>query len=251
MSESECVRLQIDHNAAIPLHVQVEALLRNLMSQPDYQDGRLLPKEEELASRLGISRNTVRHAIQRMVHDGLLIRKKGVGTRVADRRFSTRLDAWASFTREMNEKGIPFENLRQSVSWTFVDADVAKRLQIPGKTRALQLERIKGLNGEPIIDFVSVFHPRLGLSENANFSKRLYQLLEEDYAVVAKYSAEEISATAATAKQAKCLKVKKGSPLLVRTRLVMDPGRRPIEFNLCYYRADRFTYTIEIQRDFE
>lgn len=245
---NELLDLQIDHNAAIPLHVQVESLLRRLMSRKEYRDGQFLPKEEELARRLGISRNTVRQAIMRLVHEGLLIRKKGIGTRIADSRFSTRLDAWASFTHEMNEKGIPFETMKQTVSWTTVNGDVAKALQIPPRTRVLQLERLKGIKGEPIIDFVSIFHPRIGLRDTDDFSLPLYELLERHHAVVAKYSAEEISAMTATAEQAKCLHVKKGSPILVRKRLVSDPGRRPIEYNLCYYRADRFTYTIEIQR---
>lgn len=62
------------------------------------------------------------------------------------------------------------------------------------------------------------------------------------------YSQEEIKAIAATAEIADLLGIKKGLPVLERKRLVLDAGRKPIEYNICYYRNDWFTYSIEIKR---
>ena len=71
----------IDHSSVLPLHYQVEDLLRKLIEQPEYQNGKLLPNEVDIAKKLGISRNTVRQATNKLVYEKLLIRKKGVGTK--------------------------------------------------------------------------------------------------------------------------------------------------------------------------
>ena len=68
----------ITHGSAIPLHFQIEELLRELIKQDEYKKGQLLPTEVMLAEQLGTSRNTVRQAINKLVSEGLLIRKKRV-----------------------------------------------------------------------------------------------------------------------------------------------------------------------------
>ena len=79
------MKFKIDHSSAVPLHAQVETLLRELIELPKYKNGGLLPKEVDLAKQLGISRNTLRQATNKLEYEGLLVRKKGVGTRVAEK----------------------------------------------------------------------------------------------------------------------------------------------------------------------
>lgn len=242
------MKLKLDHSSPLPLHAQVEDLLRGIMAKKEYQKGKLFPPEEEMAKVLGISRNTVRQAVQRLVQEGSLVRKKGVGTQVNNSRVSTNLSAWGSFTHEMEMKGTAFDTLQMQVEWVAANSEVSASFRIKPNSCVLSLKRLKGYRKEPIVLFVSYFHPRIGLDENADFTQPLYELLETEYSTVAVYSNEEISAIPATVELAKTLQIESGSPVLVRKRLVTDPGRRPIEYNLCYYRADRFVYTIEIQR---
>ena len=77
--------MELDHNSSKPLHVQAEELLRNLIDSEEYKSGKYLPNEVELSQRLNISRNTLRQAINKLVFEGLLIRKKGVGTKVVQK----------------------------------------------------------------------------------------------------------------------------------------------------------------------
>ena len=100
------MELKIDHKSKLPLHVQVEELLRELITLPEYQNGNFLPKEVDLANNLGVSRNTIRQATNKLEYEGLLIRKKGVGTKVASPMMSTNLNMWYSFTKEMESRGI-------------------------------------------------------------------------------------------------------------------------------------------------
>lgn len=67
---------KLDHNSGLPLHYQVEQLLREMIQEPEYQDGKLFPKEVDMAKMLGISRNTIRQATNRLEHENLLVRKR-------------------------------------------------------------------------------------------------------------------------------------------------------------------------------
>ena len=74
---------KLNLESPIPLHAQIEDYLRKLIVQDDYKNGeKLLPKEVMLSKRLGVSRNTIRQAINKLVIEGHLERKKGVGTKV-------------------------------------------------------------------------------------------------------------------------------------------------------------------------
>lgn len=243
------MEFELNHNSGIPLHLQVEQILRQLIDLPEYRAGRFLPKEEALSKRLGISRNTVRQAANKLVYEGLIVRKKGVGTRVVDQAVSTRLDNWLSFTQEMNSKGIPFRNYEIAVDWIKANDELATVLMVKPGQRILKLERLRGLEKGPIVFFVSYFHPRIGLTGKEDFSTHLYDLLEQKYSTVVNLSREEIKAQKADNILAKKLNIAIGDPILFRKRRVFDPGDRIIEYNLGYYRADRFTYSIEIERD--
>ena len=78
--------MKLDHASSKPLHVQAEEILRKLIESEEYKNGKFLPNEVDLSERLNISRNTLRQAINKLVFEGLLIRKKGVGTKVCSKR---------------------------------------------------------------------------------------------------------------------------------------------------------------------
>ena len=107
---------------------------------------------------------------------------------------------------------------------------------------------MRGLQSGPIVYFISYFHPRVKLTGEEDFSQPLYEMLEKQHHTVASVSKEGISAIIADYGLSKKLHIKEGDPVLFRKRIVCDPGDRPIEFNLGYYRADSFTYTIDIER---
>ena len=247
-NEGNTVELRIDHESPIPLHVQVEELLRKLIKEPQYQNGKLLPKEVELAKTLGISRNTIRQATNKLELENLLVRKKGVGTRAINNPVSTRLNSWFSFSEEMENKGVKFINYDIQVSWVNVDEQVAEHLQLTKGKEVLKLERLRGVSKGPFVYFVSYFHPRVGLTGKENFQRHLYEILEQDYSTIVAVSKERINAISAEEEVANKLAVKVGAPILYRQRLVCDPGNRPIEYNVGYYRGDSFTYEIDIKR---
>lgn len=100
----------------------------------------------------------------------------------------------------------------------------------------------------PFVYFVSYFNPAILLSGDEDFTLPLYTLLENTYGVVVKTSREEISARLAGGLVAGKLGIAPNDPILIRKRFVYDTDGKPVEYNVGYYRADSFTYTIEAKR---
>lgn len=242
------MKYSIDHKSPIPLHIQAETLLRGLIEEEEYQNGKTFPNEVDLANQLAISRTTLRQAINKLVFEGLLVRKKRIGTKVANGIVSSRSSNWLSFSQEMKLRGIAIKNFELHVTWVYPDEVLANLLEIKTDRKILKMERVRGKPNEPFVYFVSYFHPRIGLTGDEDFKRPLYELLEKEYLATATLSKEEISAKAADEFIADKLKIRVGDPVLFRKRMVFDQGERPIEYNLGYYKADSFTYTVESTR---
>lgn len=242
------MRYTIDHKSPVPLHAQAEQLLRQMIEEEAYQNGKVFPNEIELAKKLAISRSTLRQAINKLVFEGLLVRRKRTGTKVAKSVVSSKSNNWLSFSQEMKLRGITIKNFESNISWVQPDEEIADFFEIKPERKVLKMEKLRGKPEGPFVYFVSYFHPRVGLTGEEDFTQPLYEMLEHEHSVIATLSKEEISAIAADEFIAGKLHIPVGSPVLFRKRFVYDHGERPIEYNLGFYKADSFVYTVESLR---
>ena len=236
---------RLNPNSDVPLHKQAEELLRELIESDDYKNGKLLPKEVELAEKLKISRNTLRQAINQLVFEGLLIRKKGVGTKVARRGITGGVKHWHSFSQEMKMLGIEVRNYELRICYKKPTKEIARFFNISEDERCVVMERLRGNTSVPFVYFVSYFNPRLPITGEENFNMPLYDMLEQNYGIYVKTSKEEIYARLDGETKGAKLEIAANDPMLVRKRFVYDDNNVPVEYNIGYYRADSFTYTIE------
>ena len=88
----------------------------------------------------------------------------------------------------------------------------------------------------------------LGITPEEDFNQPLYELLEDKYKTQVNISREKIKARLASKITSKRLKIKPGEPVLIRERFVSGQGEKPVEYNVGYYIAEKFTYSIEIRR---
>jgi GntR family transcriptional regulator len=234
---------------ALPLHRQAEESLRRLMIDPEFARGGLLPDELTLANRLGVSRGTIRAAILRLVGEGSLERKAGVGTRVVQRSTESAIGAWRSFSSEMARQGINVRAFRLQLKEVPANADVAAALQIAQGTPVQRLDRVRGWDKLPVLHSRSWFHPRVRFPVTQDFSRPLYDLVAEVSGLQADRAKEGFGADAATALLAKDLMVQVGSPLLLRRHTVADSLGRPFEHSEVHYVSKRFTLTIDFKRE--
>jgi GntR family transcriptional regulator len=242
------MKYSIDHKSATPLHIQAEEILRRMINAPEYKNGKLIPNEMELSKQLAISRTTLRQALNKLVYEGLLIRKKGVGTRVVENQVSSKSNNWLSFSQEMEARGIRIKNYELHISWVIPDENLKRFFEIKADRKVLKMERLRGHIESPFVYFVSYFHPRIGLTGEEDFKQPLYEMLEKEHSIIATLSKEEISARSCDKFIADKLEISAGSPILLRKRFVYDQAERPMEYNLGYYKGDSFIYTVESRR---
>lgn len=243
------MKFQLDPKSSKPLHIQAEEILRELIRDEEYKKGKLLPNEVDLSKELNISRNTLRQAINKLVFEGLLIRKKGYGTTVAPLNVMSNARNWKSFSQEMKAQGMTVQNFELHICYKKGPDEANTFFSTSPDTSLLCLERLRGKPGLPFVYFISYFNPQIPMTVEEDMSSPLYEILEKKYGIFVKTSKEMISARGANAEMADKLGIKEGDPVLVRKRFVLDINNIPVEYNIGYYRADSFTYTIEFTND--
>lgn len=241
---------KLDTKSPIPLHAQIEQYLRELVQKDEYKKGgQFLPKEDALSKKLGVSRNTIRQAINKLVLEGIIERKKGVGSKVINQKISTRLDNWISFTKEMRNQGIEVVNYLVKISLVEAETNVYNALGIDKNKKIWCLEKLRGSEEAKYLYSVSYFHPRVGIHGKEDFSRPLYELLEMEHDVIVSVSKEKLRAIKPEQRIIQMLDLEENTPVLERERLVCDPGDRPVEYNVVYYNTDYFSYDIDIKRE--
>lgn len=233
----------INEHSALPLNKQVENYLRTLVQEEKYRKGQLLPTEIQLAEDLGVARNTVRTAMDKLVREGVITRKKGVGTQVNRAPIVTDLTRWNSFSLELGDQ---MQTLSRTVSHTAVDREVGADLGLLPGQQTLCLQRLKGVENEPMVLLVSYFPRELNILPDEKFEGRLYQVLQEKYGVRPARSCEEIGASAPNQELSRKLALPRDVPVLYRKRRVLDRSGNLIELAYAFYRSDRFVYQIDI-----
>lgn len=242
--------MKLNPNSDKPLHIQAEEVLRELIKSEEYKNGKLLPNEVSLSEQLNISRNTLRQAINKLVFEGVLVRKKGHGTKVVRRGITGGIKNWLSFSQEMKMLGIEIKNFELHICFRKPAEEICAFFDIApeAQTKCLTLERVRGNKDYPFVYFISYFNPEIPLTGDEDFTQPLYTVLETNYNIIVKISKEEISARLAGDIIADKLDISPNDPILIRKRFVYDIDGKPIEYNIGYYRADSFTYTIEAER---
>ena len=134
------------------LHVQLADIIREKIYAREWGSGSKIPSEHELMVRFGLARGTVRRAITLLVDEGLLVRRHGKGTFVAEPGISHAAGTRPfSFAATLREQGKDFTT-RVVDSWaTPAPADVANELEISPGTDVMFLRRVRSVDGEPIM----------------------------------------------------------------------------------------------------
>lgn len=240
--------LRIDRRSGLPLHAQIDALLRDLIRQPKYADGSLLPDEVTLARTLGVSRSTLRAGMQKLIYDGLVERRQGHGTRVAKPPLQSGVSEWHSLTGEMRSLGIEVHNYALGLELVAPSEEARNALQLKGERPVWRLRRLRGWSSERVVLTVSWMHPRLGIRGDEDFTQPLYDVISQVSQVTASRSLEEITACLADGDLARDLGVEPGSALLLRRRTTLDSNGEPVEFNMNWYRSDIHSLRMDLRR---
>ncbi|MFF6825391.1 UTRA domain-containing protein [Streptomyces longwoodensis] len=244
-SAVDALRFTLDRVSPVPLYHQLAQQLEAAIEQGALAPGDLLGNEIDLSTRLGLSRPTVRQAIQSLVDKGLLVRRRGVGTQVVHSQVRRPLELSSLYdgleaagqgpsTRVLRNEHVP------------ASADVAAALTVPEGAEVVVLERLRSTHGRPVA-FLRNHLPAglLELDTGRLESTGLYRMLRA--AGITLHSARQtIGARSATGEEAARLDEEEGAALLTMRRTAYDDTGRAVEYGTHVYRASRYAFDFRL-----
>ena len=230
-----------------PKHVQLRDALAELAATELSPDA-AIPSERDLMATYGVSRDTVRKAIDALVADGLLTRVHGRGTFVARPRLESRLHL-ASFSQDMRRRGLTPSTRLLAVELDQPPADVATALQLDGDAKAWQVDRVRLADGQPIA-LENGWYPQAALPglDKHDLGGSLYELFADVFGLTIDSAEQTLWGESADDVVAARLDAPLHTPLLVFRRVASAAGR-PIEYVVSRYRGDRYQIHMSLGRD--
>jgi GntR family transcriptional regulator len=229
---------------------RVYLLLRERIHAGDMAPGARLPGEPAMAADCGVSRVTLRRALDQLATEGLIERRPGVGTFVRDGipLPPAGID-FADVFAHLKEMGRRTEVRLLSFGYAVPAAPVAAALGLAPGQRAQRAVRVRAMAGAPFSFLTTHVPEQIGLtySEAEMASQPLLSLLERSGIRIAR-ARQDIGATLAGPELAEVLQVETGAPLLTLTRVVEDASGRAVEHLHALYRPDRFTFQMQLAR---
>jgi GntR family transcriptional regulator len=235
----------VDRSSPIPLYFQISENLKATIESGALAPGERLENELELAERLGVSRPTVRQAIQRLVQQGMVVRRRGLGTVVVAPRIMRPL-ALSSLYDDLETTQRSPTTAVLSAEQLEADEDIAALLAIPAGTAVLSVERLRSADGTPLAIMHNYVPARLLRGVEADLEKTgLYELLRGQG--VQLHAAEQVvGARRATPREARLLQVARTATVLTMTRTAFDPAGQPVEHGSHAYLAERYSFKMSL-----
>ncbi len=240
----------LDESASVPLYQQIYDLLRSRIMDGTLALNDRLPAEQDLTKALGVSRITVKRAMNELAVAGLVRRQRGIGTVVIyDVAAPTVKGSFETMIDGLTRMGVETEVQLLDCTVGTASPAISESLELKQVTSVQRIVRLRRLDGEPFSYLVTYIPYDIadGYDESQLASESLIKLLEE--AGHAPVEAEQtITATAAQLAVAANLGVAPGSPLLRIHRIMRDAAGRPVQDITAHYRADRFEYHMRLNR---
>ena len=150
MEQNPILHTALSLDSDIPLYAQLVGIIKRNISTGVLAVGALLPSEAELCRCLSISRNTVRQAIGELEDEGLVVRKRGRGTFVADPA-TNRRGVRYSFTTEVSSMGKVPSSTLVDFAVEVPGAAICKKMELREGTPVYCFTRVRNVDGEPLI----------------------------------------------------------------------------------------------------
>lgn len=235
----------LDRSSPVPLYFQVAEQFEHAILSGEIEPGERIANEVALAQELGLSRPTMRQAIQVLVDKGMLVRKRGVGTQVVRGKIRRSVELTSLFD-DLSAAGQKPRTQVVAVGKVAADEDVARELQVVKGDDVWSLERIRFVGEQPLalmhnyipVDVVDL--AAVDLEETG-----LYAFLRAS-GILMRVARQRIGARSATAAEATLLAEKKGAPLLTMQRTAYDNAGRAVEYGRHAYRPDLYAFELTL-----
>lgn len=239
------IDIVVDRTSDVPLHQQISHALRAAISSGQLAPGSRVENEIDLAARLGLSRPTVRRAMEDLVHSGLVTRRRGSGTVVAPSQVRRQLKLTSLFD-DLEAEGLRPTTTVLEFSIAVGAPETTALLGLEPKSGVLTIRRLRFAGGEPLAILMNELPSEIAPDHSTLGVSGLYASLRKKGVVVAG-ATQRIGARLATPAEAELLGEKAGAALLTLDRVAYSDSGRIIEHGHHAYRASMYSFDMSIR----
>lgn len=242
---------KVDRNSPLPFYAQVMKTIKDFIERGVWKQKDQIPKEIDLCQLFGVSRTVIRQAIKELSHEGLLIRRKGKGTFVAEEKITGSLvqELTGSFA-DMAAQGITLISKVLEQSIISPTPKIASDLQIDSAETVIKITRLRFIKEQAIV-LVTTYLPNKicpGLEDVDLSRQSLYKVLDTKYDLQIERGVRIIEAIEANNEEAELLGVTEGSPLMLINSISYLKDGTPIEYYRAVHRGDRSRFQVQLVR---
>lgn len=230
--------------SGVPAYQRIQSSIRKRIDAGQLRPGDPVSSERDLAKLHQVSLMTARHALATLEHEGIVERRRGIGTFVATPKIH--FNKLMSYTEQMAARSLSAGSKVLSLKIIDNEPEIAARLSLSPADPIIKLERLRHAAEEPYA-FETCYLSSKGFPELVNAPlgrESLFAILERNYEVKLGYADEEIDATAADQQLAELLGVRRGEPLLRIRQVISSTTGKALIYVLGIYRSDRHNFVI-------
>ncbi|MDF9825402.1 GntR family transcriptional regulator [Breznakia sp. PF5-3] len=236
---------QLLNDTGAPLYKQLYEAIMEKIKSGEYKMGDRIPAEPELIKMYGVSRITVRNAIQQLVDDKVLVKRHGKGTYVAMPVYVESMVAEGSFTKSCLQQGKTPSTKVIQITHEKVSDEIARSLNVEKDKEVICVERLRLVDETPAIYEIDYFIDKFDFIEHEELDKQpILDILRKHTGIVAHVFEDIIEVSYADEKQAKNLDVSEHDPLLKVNQTVIDQNNQIIYFNIQYIHSDVYKMAV-------
>ncbi|GAA1461270.1 GntR family transcriptional regulator [Williamsia maris] len=232
--------IQLDRSTPIPLYHQLAQAIESAIVGGELTPGDRLENELDLAKRLGLSRPTIRQAIQELVDKGVLVRKRGVGTQVVQNPVHRSVELTSLFD-DLTGAGLHPTTQLLEYRVHIPDHDLRDELQLEVGVEAVSIKRLRRSNGEPLAVMINHLPAEISPPPGELEADGLYRGLRSR-GVHIRLARQRIGAKGADPGEAEILGVDTGAALLTMQRTAFDDSGKVVEIGRHVYLADHYFF---------
>ena len=228
----------------LPAYQRIQAAILKRIDAGQLRPGDAVASERELAKIHQVSLMTARHALASLEREGIVERRRGIGTFVSAPKIH--FNKLMSYTEQMSTRSLTAGSKVLFAKVLDNENEAAARLSLPPTTQVIKLERLRHASGEPFALETCYLNAAefSGLLDEPIGRESLFGILERNYKVELGYADEEVDATAADPRIAEILSIPRRDPLLRIRQVIYSTKGQAIMYVLGFYRSDRHNLVI-------
>lgn len=238
----------VDRDNIVPMYKQISNYLTNHIIEGKYEKGDKVPTEIELMDKFGVSRTTVRLAVEQLLEKGLVQKRPGKGTFVTNDKVYHQLNEFKSLYGIFLDSNIEVET--KLINFDYIkmpNKNIYEKLNVTSEDKLLKVTRVYLIDDKPIAYAEIFIHPDYNdiISEKEAKVHPIYQIIEKEASLKIDYASFEIFSQIPNQKISDFMQIKEGSPILGIER-VLYANNNPIEYVVANFQSEKFRFKLTV-----